>query len=169
MITRDIEQLGELLGEFKFCQMVTLDGSGEMTSRPMTLQEPRPDAPLWFVATKNSVPGMNLMVNPKVNLSFHRDTDHAWISLTGRARINDSKKLINDLWRESWNIFLGDHDKNDIILLEIEPSNVTFWEPEKGRFGQFVDILKAHFTDSTVEHVPTKSCTVSKTELAAVM
>ena len=97
MITRDIEQLGELLGEFKFCQMVTLDGLGEMTSRPMTLQEPRSDAPLWFVATKNSVPGINLMVNPQVNLSFHRDSDHAWISITGRARINDSKRLINDL------------------------------------------------------------------------
>lgn len=168
-MNNEIEHLAKLLDDFRFCQMVTIDGNGEMMSRPMTLQTPRNDAPIWFAATKTDVPGANLLKDPRVNLAFHRDSDHAWISMTGTAKVNTSARIIQDLWKDSWNIWFSDDNKEDVILLEIEPKKVTFWEPEKGQLAQFASIMKSKFTDSTIDFAPSKSLELSRKELSAAL
>lgn len=165
----NIEHLGELLKDFKFCQFVTLSPEGELTSRPMTLQEPRPDAALWFAADKAHLPAAHLAKDSRVNLSFHRDSDHAWISLSGKATLNDNPRLIQDLWQEDWDVWFSDHNRENVVLIEVEPTTVTFWEPEKGRLGQIASILKTKFTGASLDFASNHTCHPSATELSATM
>lgn len=167
MMNKEIEQLGELLQDFKFCQFVTISSEGEMVSRPMTLQTPRPDAPIWFVASQANLPAANLLKDSRVNLSFHRQSDHAWISLSGTANLNGTPRLIQELWQPDWDVWFSEQNRNEIVLIEIEPTSVTFWEPEKGRLSQFASILKAKFTDAKLDFAPNHTCYPTKTELSA--
>lgn len=164
---KEIAQLGELLKDFKFCQFVTLSANGEMVSRPMTVQPPRPDAPIWFVASQASVPAANLMADSRLNLSFHRSSDHAWISLSGTAKLNGTPRLIQDLWQEDWDTWFSDENRNEVVLIEVEPTTVTFWEPEKGRLSMFASILKAKFADAKLDFAPNHTCHPTKAELSA--
>jgi general stress protein 26 len=164
---KEIEQLGDLLQEFQFCQFVTISPEGEIVSRPMTLQEPRPDSPIWFVASQANQPATNLLTDSRVNLSFHRQSDHAWISMSGTARLNGNPRLIQDLWRKDWDTWFSDQTRNEIVLLEIEPSRVTFWEPEKGQLSLLASILKAKFTGAELDFAPNHTCYPSRRELSA--
>lgn len=166
---KDIKHLGELLKDFTFCQFVTVSPEAELTSRLMTLQEPRPDAALWFAADKEHLPAAHLYQDPRVNLSFHRDSDHAWISLSGVAKLNESPRMIQDLWQDDWDIWFSDHNKANVVLIEIEPRTVTFWEPEKGKLSQMASILKTKFTNAKLDFAPNRTCHPSKTDLAATM
>ena len=164
---KEIIQLGELLQDFKFCQFVSITPEGEIVSRPMTLQKPRPEAPIWFVASQANLPASNLLKDSRINLSFHRGSDHAWVSLSGRAKLNGTPRLIQDLWQEDWDVWFSDENKNEIVLIEVEPTTVTFWEPEKGRLGQLASILKTKFTGAKLAFAPSHTCHPSKTELSA--
>lgn len=165
-----IEQLADLLKDFQFCTLTTSDYYGQLHSRPMTLQEARPGCPLWFVSKSDASMVSNLANNNLCNLAFHRRHDHAWVSVAGRARINPDQDLIQKLWSDEWQIWFENGRKTEgMVLVEIEPVHINFWEPEKGKLQMMADMLKAHFFDSDFTLAPTQTCRPDEAELAGAI
>ena len=160
----------ELLGDFDTAMMVTETPQGTLVSRPMALQEPRADRAIWFVTTSEVLTAQNVAANPKVNLSFHRKSDHAWVSLGGKASINSDRGLINSLWKPDWEVWFPQGKQTpNIVLLDFEPEQIDFWEPAHGKIGTLFQMAKAAVTDSSPDLPPTQTLLVSDLELAGAM
>lgn len=165
-----LQQFVTLLREFRTGMLTTQTSFGHLTTRPMTIQPPRPDKPLWLVAFKGCSSLENLHQSPQVNLSFSRESDKAWISISGRAEINEDRALIEKLWNSEWDIWVGPNTpKSDAVLIEIEPIQIDFWEPEHGKLGRLLELAKAHVSDHTPELAPVKTLHISDSLLASGM
>lgn len=162
--------LVQLLGEFDTAMLVTQRASGEMVSRPMALQNPRPDRALWFVTTADTASAVNIAATGKVNLSFHRKSDHAWVSVSGVAKLNADRNLIDSLWQDDWSFFFPQGKETpNTVLIDINPDQIDFWEPEHGKIGTLFQIAKAALTDQTPDFPPTHTLRVSDMELTGAM
>ena len=165
-----LQQLVTLLREFRTGMLTTQTNFGHLTTRPMTIQHPRQDKPLWLVAFEGCSSLENIRHNAQVNLSFNRESDKAWISISGRAEINQDRSLIQELWQSEWDIWIGPNTpKSDAALIEIEPIQVDFWEPEHGKLGRLLELAKAHVTDHTPDLAPVKTLHISDSLLASGM
>ncbi|MCA9796954.1 MAG: pyridoxamine 5'-phosphate oxidase family protein, partial [Candidatus Eremiobacteraeota bacterium] len=80
-----------------------------------------------------------------------RSSDGAWISIWGRAELDDKVEHLRQLWKDNWDIWFDEADKFErAVLVNVEPIQIEFWEPKKGRFHQFADMIKARYSDSSI-------------------
>ena len=163
-----LQQFVTLLREFRTGMLTTQTNFGNLTTRPMTIQPPRQDKPLWLVAFKGCSSLENIQHSRQVNLSFSRESDKAWISISGKAEVNDDRNLIEKLWDSEWDIWVGPNTpKSDAVLIEIEPIQIDFWEPEHGKLGRLLELAKAHVTDHTPELAPVKTLHIGDSLLSS--
>ena len=163
-------QLTELLEEFSIGMLTTQSAHGRLFTRPMSLQPPRANQALWMVTTINTSSAQNIRAHSQVNLSFRRDSDQAWISIAATGKVREDQKTIEKLWKEDWNTWLGsENSKADVVLIELEPFQIDFWEPERGKLGQLFELAKAQITDSKPNLAPVKTLHVSDVLLANEM
>lgn len=147
----EIEKFVDLLNDFRFCMMTTEGADGRWHTRPMTLQDPTEDRAIWFVAVRDSKSAANLRHSHRLQLSFLRSSDGAWISIWGRAELDDKVEHLRQLWKDNWDIWFDEADKFErAVLVNVEPIQIEFWEPKKGRFHQFADMIKARYSDSSI-------------------
>lgn len=165
-----LKQFVELLGEFDTAMLVTETAEGALTSRPMALQQPRADRALWFVTSADTLSARNVAATGKINLAFHRKSDHAWVSVSGRAIQNGDRALIDSLWKADWEIwFPQGKDTPNIVLLDVTPDTIDFWEPERGKIGTLFQLAKAAVADETPDLAPTHTLRVSDLDLVGAM
>ena len=165
-----LSTLVELLDDFDTAMLVTELPEGGLISRPMALQQPRPDRDLWFVTSSDTVSAQNAQANGKVNLAFHRGSDHAWVSVSGKAVLNADRSLIDSLWKSDWSVwFPQGKETPNIVLLDINPEQIDFWEPAHGKIGTLFEMARATVTDQTPELPPTRTLRVSDLELSGAM
>ena len=160
----------ELLGEYDTAMLVTESPAANLVCRPMALQEPRADRALWFVTSRDTVSAHNVAANGKVNLAFHRKSDHAWVSVAGTGTLSADRNLIESLWKDDWSVwFAQGKDTPGIVLIEVDPQQIDFWEPERGKIGTLFQMAKAAVTDSSPDLPPTQTLKVSDLQLAGAM
>ena len=145
-----LKELHQLLTNFDTGMLVTRTPQGFLTSRPMELQEPRPERALWIVTTENTSSARNIARNSVINLSFRRPKDQSWVSIAGRADLNSDAELIERLWDRSWSAWIPDDMRSQAVLIEIEPYQIDFWEPEHGALGKIFEVAKAAATAAAI-------------------
>ena len=166
-MTKSLKSLVELLREFDTGMLATRTPYGHISTRPMTLQEPRDERALWVVASKDSSSVENIKNSSHVNLSMRSSSDQSWVSIAATAKLVFNKDTIKSLWEDSWDIWFSDPDQ--AILIELEPFQIDFWEPELGKLGRLFELAKAHLTDSSPHLAPIKTLHVSDAVLAPAM
>lgn len=165
-----LKQFAELLEEFDTAMLVTETAEGALISRPMALQQPRADRALWFVTSADNLSARNIAATGRVNLAFHRKSDHAWVSVSGTAIQNGDRTLIDSLWKPDWEVWFPEgKDTPGIVLLDVTPDTIDFWEPERGKVGTLFQMAKAAVTNSTPDLAPTHTLRVSDLELSGAM
>lgn len=171
-MNKKLEELVRLLSEFETGMLVTRTPFGHLTARPMTLQSPRPDRALWLVSYTDASSVENIKNSSHVNLSFRRSSDQAWVSIAATASLNCDIRQINALWQDSWNIWLDGEDqaaREKIVLIELEPYQIDFWESKMGKLGRLFELAKAQLTESTPQLSPVRTLHISDALLAPAM
>lgn len=166
-MTKPLNSLVELLNEFDTGMLATRTPYGHVISRPMTLQEPRNDRALWIVGSRDSSSVENIKNSSHVNLSMRSTSDQSWVSIAATATLNHDENTIRSLWQDSWDIWLSGPEQ--AVLIELEPYQIDFWEPEMGKLGRLLELAKAHLSDSTPDMAPIKTLHISDALLAPAL
>lgn len=154
----DWEQFHELVKDIKFCMMTTQGRDGLMHSRPMGTQKSKPESALWFVSSVDSAKAEDLKSDPRVNLAYLREKDYAWVSVSGRVRIDTDRARIREWWQEDWRVYFPDGpEQADIAILHVTPEQVTFQQPNSGKLGYLFKAAKAYLTGTTPDHPAPKT------------
>ena len=143
----DLTTLYERLKSFDTAMFSTIGANGLIHARPMMTQEREADADLWFVTSRATLKIDELEANPSVGITYFRDSDKAYVSIAGRAKVTDDQVRIRQLWKESWRAWFPDGpEQSDIVLIKVEVVEAEYWQPEGGTLRVMFEQARAALT-----------------------
>lgn len=119
--------LKDLIRDFDTAMLVTRTPDGGMRSRPLAIADSRDDGGLYFATSIESPKVAELEVEPRVNVALQGKAK--FVSVTGEARIERDRALIDQLWSESWKVwFPQGKDDPSLCIVTVEPSEAAYWD-----------------------------------------
>ena len=127
------QKIWDMIKDIHICLMVTQDGTGRMSSRPMGAQEHDANGDLWYFTEKNSPKIKEIEAFSEVLLSYSEPSDNNYVSIQGRAKIVTDKSKIDELWTEAMSTWFpkGKDDPN-IALICVTPQAAEYWDAPSG-------------------------------------
>ena len=158
----ELAELYALVEELVTAMMTTRQRDGHLRSRAMANQKPADGADLWFVTLEQSPKLADLAWDPHVNLSYYRDRNREWVSVSGTAAISRDRDKIRELYATDWRIWFPQ---------EGDPRHGTADDPRMVLIGVTVhaaEYLKAHAPPVVLFEVVKGWLTGTQTELGTM-
>jgi len=138
-LEKKLDDLYALIDGIEVAMFTTCRADGHLVSRPMQVQERTAGTDLWFMANVDSNKLDELETDPHINLAFYKDRTREWVSLAGTAIVSQDRKLVHDLYKRDWKMWLGDEggardggpDDPRIALVLVEAHSVTYSKQDR--------------------------------------
>jgi len=140
--------LGKLLEDIDIAMLTTIGRDGYLVSRPLSTQKSAFDGSrVWFFTEADSPKVGEIARNAKVNLAYASKDKNTYISIAGVASVNRDPVLVEQFWSDAMKAFFprGKNDPN-LVLLEIEPRTVEYWDGPGTWIGKLLSFLVARVT-----------------------
>jgi len=140
--------LGKLLEDIDIAMLTTVGRDGYLVSRPLSTQRSTYDGRrVWFFTEADSPKIAEIRRHPKVNLAYASKEKNTYVSLAGVASVNRDRALIEQFWSDAMKAFFprGKNDPN-LVLLEVEPRTVEYWDGPSSFIGKAISFLVARVT-----------------------
>lgn len=142
-----IESLRAKIKSIRFCMFTTVNDDLSLSSRPMTQQALDDDAILWFFTSNDSDLVQNLMLHPKVNISFAEPSNNVYVSITGDAGLVKDREKAEQLWNPMVSAWypLGVNDPS-LVLIKVKIHCAEYWDSNTNKMMHIFSIAKAVIT-----------------------
>jgi general stress protein 26 len=149
-----IQKLYDQIENIDTAMMVTRRTDGHLRSRPMANQRRAAGADLWFVTSDGAGKLVDIQHDPHVNLSYYRDSNREWVSVSGIARISRDPGTIRELYAPDWKIWFpgsddprhGTADDPRMVLIGVTVHAAEFLEINKSRPLLLLELVKGWVT-----------------------
>jgi general stress protein 26 len=145
------KKISELVKGIHIAMLTTVAKDGTMSSRPMAIQDEPFNGTMWFLTRSTSEKIDEIQQDQHVTLTFAEPKDSKYISLKGRASVNQDRTKIKDLWNpmyKAW--FPKGQDDPEIAVLRVDVTQADFWEASSSRLIMGVKYLAAATTGGTM-------------------
>ncbi|MGH9218046.1 MAG: pyridoxamine 5'-phosphate oxidase family protein [Vicinamibacterales bacterium] len=155
----DLEKFYSAIESIDTAMMVTRRADGHMRARAMANQKQAGGADLWFVTKAGSAKLADLERDPHINLSYYRDGNREWISVSGTAIVSRDREKIRELYQPDWKIWFDEQGDplhgtaNDprMVLIGVTVHAAEFLEVNKPKPVLLFEIVKGWVTGSEPE------------------
>ena len=146
-MTNDTEHFAKLIKETKFAMLTTVNRSGDLRSRPMTLVENEFNGDLWFFTHQSSDLASQVKAQPKVNLAFANVKDNSYVSACGQAEIVTDKAKEKYFWNPLFKAWFPEGlEDPDLCLLKVSVESADYWDSPAAPIVKLVGFAKAVLT-----------------------
>lgn len=114
-----LEVAQEIMASVRYCALVTLDESGTPHVRTMDAFEPEEGMVVWMGTNAATRKVEEIRADARVTL-FYADGDNGYVAITGEAIIVDDLEEKARRWKEEWEPFYENRDR-DYILIAVTP------------------------------------------------
>ncbi|GHB18682.1 pyridoxamine 5'-phosphate oxidase family protein [Salinicola rhizosphaerae] len=138
------QKIWQLIEKIKVGMLVTLD-DGAPRARPMHLVQEAYDGTLWFFTRRSAEKVIETEQDRDVCLTFSDQEHGIYVSMTGKARLNDDRDLVEKYWNPfvaAW--FPDGKDDPDITMMEIDIDFGEHWQARESKTFQLYEIAKAN-------------------------
>lgn len=145
----DAKLLNDKIKGIRVAMMTTVDADGKLHSRPMVTQEQDFDGNLWFFTYDNAPKVDNVSVHHQVNISYAKEPDNLYVSVSGTAELVREREKLNALWRPLLKVWFP-NGKGDphLALLKVHVESAEIWDVPSGRMGRLYSAMKGIATGS---------------------
>ena len=142
-----------MIKDIDLCMLTTVDESGDLHSRPMSLNGDVDDkGNLWFFTSSNSHKASEIERTPNVNVSFIDTDQQHYISISGAAELVHDKEKIKELGKPILQARFPDGaDQPDVALLKVKVSKAEYWDTPSSTIAQAISFVSAILTGKQVE------------------
>lgn len=155
----NLDAFWELVTDIKVAMMTTRRADGHLRSRAMATQKRASGADLWFVTLDSSPKLEEIASDPHVNLSYYRDKNSEWVSVSGLATISRDRAKIKELYAPDWKMFFGEEgdprhgtpDDPRMVLIGVQIHAAEFLDVNKPRPLVLFELVKGWLTGQPVE------------------
>lgn len=153
----DLAELRKRVAKVRTAMLASVDERGTLSSRPLTVQLISESGDVFFVAGRDADWVSSSM--DAVNVALV-DGPSTWISVAGRAVVDDDSQLLDDLWNPLLDTFFPE-GRTSAVVVCVESDRWEYWTaPDK--LSQLVEIARARVGDDRPE--PGESGTVETTD-----
>lgn len=133
----DLRHLAGLITDIKFTMFSTVSKDGSIISRPMASHEIEThnfDGRLWFFTKKDTAKVHSIEQDSHVNLAYADPEKQRYVSISGKAFINEDKEKMKDLWSpmlKTW--FPEGLEDPEITLIGVDIESADVWDSPPGK------------------------------------
>jgi len=163
----ELEKFYAAIESIEISMMTTRRADGHLRSRAMANQKRAAGADLWFVCRDGSAKLADIAEDSHINLSYYRDGNREWVSVSGTAVISRDRDKIRELYASDWAMWFDkegdprhgtpedprmvlvgvtihaaehlDVKAKPVVLFELVKGWVTGTEPEMGEMHKLVE------------------------------
>ncbi|MGA7159335.1 MAG: pyridoxamine 5'-phosphate oxidase family protein [Acidobacteriaceae bacterium] len=140
-----LKKIAELLKGIHIAMINTVASDGSISARPMAVQDKSFDGKLWFLTSVNSEKIDEILQDQHVTLTLASESK--FITLKGRASLNQDRARINELWSPMYKAWFpdGQNDPN-IAVLRVDVSEAEYWQASSSSLVRSARYLAAAVT-----------------------
>jgi general stress protein 26 len=138
-----IQEIGKKIKGIRTAMLTTEDERGRLVSRPMATQDIDSDGTLWFFTYADAPKVGNIQHDQQVNLTYMKEDDNRYISLSGTAQLVRDRARIEQYWKpflQAW--FPNGKDDPKLALLKVTVQSAEYWDGPGNFIGQAVVLAK---------------------------
>ena len=138
-----------MMKDSHICMLTTTNEQGQLTSRPMGLQQVEFDGDAWFFTQRSSTKLQEIAANPEVNVAFASNNN--WVSLYGKAEHVYDKAKAEELWNpilKAW--FPNGLNDLELTLIKVHAESAEYWDGDNKLVSLF-GMAKAAITGKPAE------------------
>jgi general stress protein 26 len=137
----ELETFYALVEDLDTAMMTTRRANGHLRSRAMANQKRASGADLWFVTSDGTAKLADLAHDPHVNLSYYKQSNHEWVSVSGIATLSRERRKIGELYATDWQAWFPDEgdprhgtpEDPRLVLIGVTIHAAEFLEVDKPR------------------------------------
>ena len=130
-----------------------------MRSRAMANQKTAAGADLWFVCREGTAKLTDLKYDQHINLTYYRNSNREWISVSGTAEVSRDRDKIRELYAPDWKAWFDDEgdarhgtpDDPRMVLIGVTIHSAEFLEVNKPRPVILYELVKGLVTGNEPE------------------
>lgn len=132
-LNRLLEGVSKTVRSTRFCWLATASEDGLANVRPMgrLLPEAGEGNDAWkivFFTDGRSPKAADIRRNNRVTLIFQQDADDAFVALTGKAHLVESKSEVDRRWKDAYNGFLPNpEDRAHVVFVDVDIERMELW------------------------------------------
>lgn len=143
-----LTKVRKLVDDIRIAMMTTVNGDGNLVSRPMAALQADEDGTIWFFTNRTS-PKVDQIDNNehRVNLAFASVSDSDYVSISGKAQELDDRAKIDELWNpqaKAW--FPKGKDDPNLVLLKVHTDMAEYWSANDSKMVRFLQQAAAVVT-----------------------
>jgi general stress protein 26 len=142
-----IQTIASKIKDVPFGMFTTVDGSDQMTSRPLTNQQIDSEGNMWFFTSDEAAFTHDLEQHPTVNISFARPEQSLYLSISGHAVLVKDPRKARELWSpmlKAW--FPKGVDDPHLSMIRLQIQTAEFWDAGTSKMKQLLALAKAAIT-----------------------
>ena len=155
----ELEKFYAAIQSIDTAMLTTRRPDGHLRSRAMANQKRAAGADLWFVCKDGTAKLADIAQDPHVNLSYYRDSNREWVSVSGIAEISRDRSKIHELYAPDWKIWFdqegdprhGTPDDPRMVLIGVTVHAAEFLEVNKSKPVLLYELVKGWVTGSEPE------------------
>jgi general stress protein 26 len=151
---KKLDELYDLIDDMDVALMTTRRPDGLLVTRPMAVQKRGELADVWFVTDINSGKVDEIQHDPNVSIGYYNSTSREWVSISGKASINQDRAKIHELYDDDWKIWFEDEGGNKdggpddprFALIAVDAISVEFMTRKFGTPRILFELAKGKLT-----------------------
>jgi general stress protein 26 len=155
----ELEKFYDLVYDIDTAMMTTRRADGHLRSRAMANQKRAGGADLWFVCADGTAKLADLANDPHINLTYYRDANREWVSVSGLATVSRDRDKIRELYATDWKAWFADEgdprhgtpDDPRMVLIGVQIHGAEFLEVNKPRPVILYEVVKGWLTGTEPE------------------
>jgi general stress protein 26 len=142
----DLADVRKRVAKVRTVMLTSVDEHGTLSSRPLTPQHLSESGDVHFVVGRDADWVSSNM--GAVNVAFV-DGSSTWISVAGRAVLDDDSQLLDDLWNPTLDTYFPD-GRAGAVVVRVESDRWEYWTAPN-RLGRLVEMARARVSDDRPE------------------
>jgi len=155
----ELQTFYDMVENIETAMMTTRRADGHLQSRAMANQKRADGADLWFVTREGSAKLADLAHDSHVNLSYYKDSNREWVSVSGIATVSRDRAKIRELYAPDWKVWFaeegdprhGTADDPRMLLVGVTVHAAVFLEINKPRPVLLYEVVKGWLTGTEPE------------------
>ena len=155
----ELQKFYDMVEDIETAMMTTRRVDGHLQSRAMANQKRADGADLWFVTREGSAKLADLAHDSHVNLSYYKDSNREWVSVSGIATVSRDRAKIRELYAPDWKVWFaeegdprhGTADDPRMVLVGVTVHAAVFLEINKPRPVLLYEVVKGWLTGTEPE------------------
>lgn len=123
----DQDKVWDLAKDIGFCMLTTQSGS-DLRARPMSVHAEREENAIYFLTDVASHKDEEIARHPAVCLAFADPKGQTYVSISGRAEIQNDREKIKELFAIPAKAWWDSPDDPSIRILKVTPSSAEYWD-----------------------------------------